>query len=136
MSLGLSKALVAIIDLMNREFQNYLDSFVIVFIDDIFVYLKDEDDHMGHLSVVLQTLKEHQLYAKYSKCEFLLRSVSFVGHIISSEGVKLDPRKMEEVKNLPRPLNLTDFRSFLGLAGYFCSGVDLAGGYNGFCGVL
>ena len=73
MSLGLSKALVAIIDLMNREFQNYLDSFVIVFIDDIFVYLKDEDDHMGHLSVVLKTLKEHQLYAKYSKCEFWLR---------------------------------------------------------------
>ena len=91
---------------------------------------------MGHLSVVLKTLKEHQLYAKYSKCEFWLRSVTFVGHIISSEGVKLDPRKIEAVKNFPRPMNLTNIRSFLGLAGYFCSGVDPAGGYKGFCDVL
>ena len=79
---------------------------------------------MGHLRVVLQTLKEHQLFAKYSKCEFWLRSVTFPGHIISSERVEVDPRKTEEVKNWPRPLNPTDIRSFLGLAGYYLSFVD------------
>ena len=84
-------------DLMNRVFQNYLDSFVIVFINDIFVYSKNEDDHMGHLRLVLKTLKEHQLYAKYS--EFLLRSATFFGHIICSEGVEADQRKMKALKN-------------------------------------
>ena len=87
---------------MNRVFQKYLDSFVIVFIDDILVYSKNENDHMGHLRVVLQNLKRHQLYAKYSKCEFWLRSVTFLGHIISSEGVEVDLRKTEAVKNCPR----------------------------------
>ena len=70
MSFGLINAPAAIIDLMNRVFQNYLDSFFIVFIDDILVYSKNEDDHMAHLRIVLQTLKEHQLYAKYIKCDF------------------------------------------------------------------
>ena len=74
---------------------------------------------MGHLMVVLQILKEYQFYAKYSKCEFWLRSVTIFGHIISSEGVELDPRKTEAVKNWPRPLTLTDIRSFLCLAGYY-----------------
>ena len=94
-------------DLMNRVFQNYLDSFVIIFIDDIFLYSKDEGDHIGHLIVVLQTLKEHQLYSKYSKCEFWLRSVIFLGHTVSTEGVEVDPRKTEVVKNWPRPLTPT-----------------------------
>ena len=106
-------------DLMNRVFQNYLGSFVIVFIDDILVYSKYEGDHMGHSRVAFQTLKEHQLYAKYGKCEFWLRSVTFLGQIISSEGVEVDPRKMEVVKNWPRPLTPTNIRSFLGLAGYY-----------------
>ena len=104
-------------DLMNRMFQNHLDSFVIVFIDDILVYSKNEGDHMGHLRVVLQTLKEHQLFAKYSKCDFWLRTVTFLGHIISSKGVEVDPRKTEAAKYWPRPLNPTDIRSFLGLTG-------------------
>ena len=99
MSFGITNAPTAFIDLMNRVFQNYLDSFFIVFIDDILVCSKNEDDHMGHLRVVLQTLKEHQLYAKYCKCEFWLRSVAFLGHIISSEEFEVDPRIMEEVKN-------------------------------------
>ena len=79
---------------------------------------------MGHLRVVLQTLKEHQLYAKYSKYEFLLWKVKFLGHIISSEGVEVDTRKMKAVKNWPRPLTPTDIRSFLRLAGYYRRFVD------------
>ena len=86
MSFGLTNALAAFMDLMNSVSQNYLDSFVIFFIDDILVYSKNEGDHMGHLRVVLQTLKGHQLFAKYIKCEFWLRSVTFLGHIISREG--------------------------------------------------
>ena len=99
MSFGLTNALAAFMDLMNSVFQNYLDSFIIVFIDDILVYSKNDSDHRGHLRVVLQTLKQHQLFAKYSKCEFWLRSVTFLGHIVSSEAVEVDPRKMEAVKN-------------------------------------
>ena len=79
---------------------------------------------MGHLWVVLQTLKEHQLYGKYSKCEFWFRSVSFLGHIISSKAVDIEPRKTEMVKNCPRPLTLTDIKSFSGLAGYYRRFVD------------
>ena len=76
---------------------------------------------MSHFTVVLQTLKEHQLFAKCSKCEFLLRSMTFFGHIISSEGFEVDPRKTEVVKNLQRPLTPIDIRSFLGLVGYYRS---------------
>ena len=79
---------------------------------------------MDHLRVVLQVLKEHHLFAKYIKCEFWLRSLTFLGHIFSSEGVEVDPRKIEAVKNYPRPLTLTDIRSFLGLAGYYRRFVD------------
>ena len=96
-----------------------MDSFVIVFIDDIWVYLKNEGYHLNHLRVVLQVLKENQLFAKYRKCEFWLRSVAFLGHIISSKGVDVEPRKTKAVKNRPRPLNPTDIRIFLGLAGYY-----------------
>ena len=91
MSLGFTNALAAFMDLMNRVFQNYLDLFVIVFIYDNLVCSKNEVDHMGHLRVVLLSLKEHQLFAKHSKCEVWLRSVTFLCHIISSEGVNVDP---------------------------------------------
>ena len=111
-------------NLMNRVFQSYLDSFVIVFIDEILVYSKNKGDRMNHLRVVLQVLKEHQLFSNYSKYEFWLRSVTFLGHIISSEGVEADPRKMKSVKNWPRPLTPTDIWSFLGLAGYYMRCVD------------
>ena len=119
MSFRLTNAPTTFMDLMNRVFRNYLDSFVIVFINNILVYLKNEGDHMNHLRVVLQVLKENQLFAMYCKCEFWLRSVTFLGHIISSEGVEVDPRKTEAVKNCPRPLTPTDIRSFLGLADYY-----------------
>ena len=107
----------AFIDLMNRVFQNYLDSFVSFFIDDILAYLKNEGDHMGHLRVVFQTLKQHQLYDKYRKCGFLFRSVTFLWHIISSEGVEVYPRKTEAVKNWPRPLTPTNIRCFFWFSG-------------------
>ena len=99
MSFGLTNSPAAFIDLMDSVFKNYLDSFVIVFIDVISIYSKNEGDHTGHLRVVFQTLEEHQLYAKYSKCDFWLRSVTFLGHIISSKGVEVDPRKTEAVKS-------------------------------------
>ena len=124
MSFVLTNALMTFIDLMNRVFQNYLDSFAIILIYDILVYSNNVGEHMDHLRVVLQILKEHQLFAKYSKCKLWLRSVAFHGHIISSEGIEVNPKKIEAVKNLPRPLTPTDIRSFLGLAGYCRKFVD------------
>ena len=98
MLFGLTNAPAAFMDLMNRVFLNYLDVFVIVFIDEILVYSKKEGYHIDHLRVVLKVFKEHQLFAKYSKCEFLLRSVVFLGHVICSEGVEVDPKKTEAVR--------------------------------------
>ncbi|WMV50008.1 hypothetical protein MTR67_043393 [Solanum verrucosum] len=119
MSFGLTNALAAFTDLMNSVFKNYLDSFDIVFINDILTYSKSKDDHMNHLRIVLQVLKDHQLSAMFSKCKFWLRSVAFHGHIISSEGIEVDPNKIDAVKSWPRPLSPSDIRSFLGLAGYY-----------------
>ena len=90
-----------------------------MFIDEILVYSKNEGDHVDNLRVVLQVIKEHQPFAMYRKCEFLSRSVVFVGHMMTNKGVEVDPRKTEVVKNLPRPLATTDIRSFFGLVGYY-----------------
>ena len=106
-------------DLMNRVFKPFLDSFVIVFIDDILVYSQSREDYVDHLRVVLQTLHQHQLYAKFSKCEFWLESVIFLGHVVSSERIKVDPQKISAVKNWPRPTTPTEICNFLGLAGYY-----------------
>ena len=116
---GLTNAPAAFMDLMNRVFKPYLDKFVVVFIDDILIYSKSHKEHGEHLRIVLQTLRTHQLYAKLSKCEFWLNSVSFLGHVISKEGVQVDPKKVEAVSNWPRPTNVTEIRSFLGMAGYY-----------------
>ena len=99
MPFGLTNAPAAFMDLMNRVFQSYLDRFVIVFIDDILIYSKSHVEHGEHLRIVLQPLRTHQLYAKLSKCEFWLNSVSFLGHVISKEGVQVDPKKVEAVSN-------------------------------------
>ncbi|WMV41713.1 hypothetical protein MTR67_035098 [Solanum verrucosum] len=93
--------------------------FVIVFIDDNLIYSRSQNEYVDHLRVVLQVLKDQQLFAKFSKCEFLLRSVAFLGHIVSSEGSEVDPKKMDAIKSWPRPLTPSDIRSFLGLAGYY-----------------
>ncbi|XP_070045434.1 uncharacterized protein [Nicotiana tomentosiformis] len=106
-------------DLMNRVFKPFLDTFIIVFIDDILVYSKSKDEHAEHLRIALQTLKENELYAKFSKCEFWLQLAAFLVHVVSSEGIKLDPQKTKTVKNWPRPTTPTEIRNFLGLAGYY-----------------
>ncbi|WMV09385.1 hypothetical protein MTR67_002770, partial [Solanum verrucosum] len=93
--------------------------FVIVFIDDILIYSRSENEHVDHLRIVLQVLKDQQLFAKFSKCEFWLRSIAFLGHIVSSKGIEVDPKKTDAVKSWPRPLTPSDIRSFLGLAGYY-----------------
>ncbi|WMV55181.1 hypothetical protein MTR67_048566 [Solanum verrucosum] len=124
MSFGLTNASVVFMDLMNKVFRQYLDMFVIVFIDDILIYSRSEDDHVNHLRIVLQFIKDQQLFEKFSKCEFWLRSVAFLSHIISSNGIEIDPKKTEVVKSWPRPLTPWDIRSFLGLAGYYSRFVE------------
>ena len=119
MPFGLSNAPAIFMDLMNRLFREQLDSSVVVFIDDILVYSKTKEEHEAHLRRVLEIMRENQLYAKLSKCEFWLDSVAFLGHIISASGISVDPAKIEAVKTWPRPRSVTDIRSFLGLAGYY-----------------
>ena len=97
MSFGLTNAPATFMDLMNRVFRPFLDRFMIVFIDDILVYSRSEEEHAMHLRYVLQTLREHQLYAKFSKCEFWLDQVAFLGHVVSKDGIQVDPRKIEAV---------------------------------------
>ena len=94
MPFGLTNAPIAFIDLMNRVFRPYVDKFVVVFIDDILVYSKDAQEYEQHLKLVLQTLREKKLYAKLSKCDFWLKEVSFLGHIVSAEGIRVDPTKI------------------------------------------
>ncbi|KAL0554317.1 hypothetical protein IC582_008236 [Cucumis melo] len=119
MSFGLTNAPAVFLDLMNRVFKDFLDSFVIVFIDDILIYSKTEAEHEEHFHQILETLRANRLYAKFSKCEFWLKKVSFLGHVVSSEGVSVDPAKIEAIINLPRLSTVSEIRSFLGLAGYY-----------------
>ena len=119
MSFGLINASAAFMDLMNCVFRPYVDQFVIVFLDDILLYSKDQENHNTHLRVVLETLRKEQLYAKLSKCEFWLNEVSFIGHIVSKEGIRVDPKKIEVVVEWKPPRNVTEVRRFLGLAGYY-----------------
>jgi len=104
---------------MNSVFMPELDKFVVVFIDDILVYSENEQDHAKHLRVVLTRLREHQLYAKFSKCEFWLKKVPFLGHILSEEGIAVDPAKVQEVMEWKAPTSISEVRSFLGLAEYY-----------------
>jgi hypothetical protein len=98
-SFGLTNAPAHFMYLMNSIFMSELDKFVVVFIDDILIYSKSEEEHERHLHVILQRLRDHQLYAKFSKCAFWLNEVSFLGHIISAEGIVVDPSKIQEVLN-------------------------------------
>ncbi|GKC47238.1 retrotransposon protein, putative, ty3-gypsy subclass [Tanacetum coccineum] len=122
MPFGLTNAPAVFMDLMNRVFHEYLDKFVIVFIDDILVYLKTREEHEDHLRIVLEILRQKKLYAKFSKCDFWLGQVAFLGHIVSADGITMDPAKVEAITKLPRPTTVTtntEVRSFLGLAGYY-----------------
>uniref|UniRef100_A0A2N9I7U4 RNA-directed DNA polymerase n=1 Tax=Fagus sylvatica TaxID=28930 RepID=A0A2N9I7U4_FAGSY len=119
MPFGLTNAPAVFMDLMNRVFHEYLDRFVIVFIDDILVYSKSLEEHEDHLRIVLQILRDKKLYAKLKKCEFWLNQVVFLGHVVSKDGITVDPSKIEAVVSWDRPTNVSEVRSFLGLAGYY-----------------
>jgi hypothetical protein len=108
-----------LMDLMNRIFHMYLNWFVVVFIDDILVYSTNHQDHGEHLKTVLGVLREKQLFAKLKKCEFWLEEVSFLGHIISKDGIAVDPNKIKVVVNWEQPTNVHEICSFLGLVGYY-----------------
>ena len=119
MSFGLTNALVAFMDLMNRVFKPYLDQFVVVFIDDILVCSKSREEHECRLITILQTLRDKQLYAKLKKCEFWLGKVSFLRHVVTKDGISVDPGKVDAMSNWRRPNTMTEIRSFLGLASYY-----------------
>jgi hypothetical protein len=119
MSFGLTNAPAYFMYLMNKVFMENLYKFVVVFIDDILIFSKNEEDHVEHLHVVLHKLKENQRYAKLSKYEFWLKEVPFLGHIISEGGISVDPSKVKDVLSWKTPQNVSDIRSFLGLAGYY-----------------
>jgi hypothetical protein len=119
MSFGLTNAPANFMYLMNKVFMEYLDKFVVVFIDDILVYSRSEEEHEEHLRLALQKLQENRLYAKLSKCEFWMKQVSFLGHIISMGGISVDPSKVQDVLSWNVPMSVDDIRSFLGLVGYY-----------------
>ena len=119
MPFGLTNTPTAFMNLMNRVFQPYLDQFVVVFVDDILIYSQSKVEHEDHLRIVLQLLRDHQLYAKFSKCEFWLTEVGFLGHVVSASGLSVEPGKVEAVMSWERPKSVFEIRSFLGLVGYY-----------------
>ena len=119
MPFRLTNAPAAFMNLTNRVFQPYLDQFVVVFVDDILIYSQSEVEHEDHLRIVLQLLRDHQLYAKFSKCEFWLTEVGFLGHVVLASGVSVDLGKVEDVMSWERPKSVFEIRSFLGLATYY-----------------
>jgi hypothetical protein len=119
MSFGLTNAPAYFMYLMNKVFMEYLDKFIVVFIDDILVFSKTMEEHEEHLRLVLEKLRPNQLYAKFSKCEFWLTEVAFLGHVISAGGVSVDPGKVKDVLNWMPPATISEIQSFLGLAGYY-----------------
>jgi hypothetical protein len=119
MSFGLTNAPAYFMYMMNKVFMEYLDKFIVVFIDDILLYSRNEEEHEGHLRLVLQKLQDHKLYAKLSKCEFWLEQVAFLGHVISKGGISVDPSKVQDVLSWEAPTSVSDIQSFLRLAGYY-----------------
>jgi hypothetical protein len=119
MSFGLTIAPAHFMYLMNSVFMLELEKFVMVFIDEILVYLKSMEEHEEHLRIVLQQLLEHQLYTKFSKCKFWIKVVPFLGHVVSPKGITVDPSKVKVVLDWKPPTSVSEVRSFLGLADYY-----------------
>nr|GEX37396.1 putative reverse transcriptase domain-containing protein [Tanacetum cinerariifolium] len=116
---GLTNAPAVYMDIMNRVCKPYLDKFVIVFIDDILIYSRNEEEHANHLKIILELLRKEKLYAKFSKCDFWIRIVQFLGHLIDSQGLHVDSAKIKAVKNWASPTTPIEIRQFLGLASYY-----------------
>eukprot|EP00253_Pinus_taeda_P018429 PITA_18429 len=116
---GLTNAPATFMCLMNSVFHRFLDKFVLIFIDDILIYSRSQEEHEEHLRMVLQTLREHQLYAKFSKCDFFIEEIQYLGHVITKEGIAVDPEKIKTIMEWPIPKDVADIRSFMGLAGYY-----------------
>jgi hypothetical protein len=119
MSFGLMNALAYFMYLMNSVFMDYLDKFVVVFIDDILVYFQSEQEHEEHLRKVLQRLQDYQLYAKLSKCEFWINEVLFLGHIINRDGLVVDPKKVAAILDWKALKDVRGIKSFIGMVGYY-----------------
>ena len=119
MPFGLTNAPAAFMDMMNHIYKKYLDQFIVVFVDDILVYSKTQEEHEEHLHIALKILREHELYAKKDKCEFWMEEVKFLGHVVSKDGISMDTSKVEAILNWERPKNVCKICSFLGLAGYY-----------------
>jgi hypothetical protein len=119
MSFGITNAPAYFMYLMNMVFMEYLDRFTVVFTDDILVFSKTMEEHKDHLRLVLEKLRSNQLYAKFSKCEFWLTEVTFLGHVISVGGVSVDLGKAKDVLNWMPPATISEIWSLLGLAGYY-----------------
>nr|CAB3502859.1 unnamed protein product [Digitaria exilis] len=118
-SFGLTNAPAYFMNMMNKVFMDELDKFVVVFIDDILIFSETEEEHEEHLRIVLEKLRQNQLYAKFNKCEFWMKRVAFLGHVLTAEGVAVDPEKIQAVSGWQQPKNVSEVRSFLGLAGYY-----------------
>ena len=119
MPFDLTNAPAVFMDLMNKVFRPYIDQFVIIFIDDILIYSKSTEEYGQHLRIALQTLRDNKLVTKFSKCEFFLEEVRFLGHIVLREGISVDSAKVDVVLDWCRPNNASEIRSFLGLAEYY-----------------
>ena len=119
MPFGMTNAPAVFMDYMNKIFRPFLDNFVVVFIDDILIYCRTQEEHAEHLRLVLGVLREKQLYGKLSKCEFWMDEVQCLGHVISTQGIAVDPVNVEAVVKWESPKSATKIRSFVGLAGYY-----------------
>jgi hypothetical protein len=119
MFFGLTNAPTHITYLMNSVFMPELAKFLVVFIDDIFIYSKNDEEHAKHLRIVLTRLREHQLYAKFINCVFWLEEIQFLGHVLSAKGIAVDPSKVKDILEWKSPTSVHQVRSFLGLAGYY-----------------
>jgi hypothetical protein len=123
-SFGLTNAPAYFMNMMNKVFMDELDKCVVVFIDNILVFSKTMEEHEEHLRIVFGKLRQHQVYAKFSKCEFWMEEVAFLGHVLSAKGVAADPSKIEAVSKCQSPKSVTEIRSFLGLVGYYCQFIE------------